>query len=146
MKRAVLATAALGLALQATAADSGLVTEPSRFSVQETIDRVERVTSARGLTTFARIDHSAEAARVGLSLQPMQLLVFGNPKGGTPLMSAAPTLGLDLPLKVLAWEGADGRVWITYNSPDYLGQRHGLDPDARKGLAPVAGLVEAALK
>lgn len=102
--------------------------------------------SARGLATFARIDHGAEAARVGLSLRPMQLLVFGNPKGVTPLISAAPTLGPDLALKVLAWEGADGKLWITCNSPDYLGQRHGLDPDARKGLVPVAGLVEAALK
>jgi YD repeat-containing protein len=110
----------------AVAADNGLVTKPSQFSVGTTIDRLESALKAAGNTIFARVDHSAEAAKVGLKLRPTQLLIWGNPTGGTPLMAAAPTAAIDLPQKFLAWEDADGKTWLTYNSFGYLKQRHAI--------------------
>ena len=132
--------------LPATAADNGIISKPSGSSVPETLDRLEKVVKAKGLTVFARIDHSAEAERVGLKLPPMQLLIFGNPKTGTPMMNSSPSIGLDLPLKVLAWEDRNGKVWLSYNSPDYLQQRYDLKEEFVKNLAAVGMLVDEAVK
>src|SRR5215470_1895293 len=96
--------------------DNGIVTLPSKHPVRETIDRAEAQVKAAGGTVFARVDHAGGAAAVGMTMPPMELLVFGNPRGGTPLMLAAPTFGLDLPLKLLAWQDAGGKVWVGYNS------------------------------
>jgi uncharacterized protein (DUF302 family) len=104
---------------------SGLVHVRTRYTVPETLDRLEELVRARGQTVFCRIDHGGEAAKVGLDMQQAQVLIFGNPKAGTPLMIAAPTLAIDLPLRALAWQDADGQVWLSYNDPEYLQQRHG---------------------
>jgi uncharacterized protein (DUF302 family) len=104
--------------------DNGMVHLRSSYSVSETLKRLEELVLARGMTILARIDHSGDAAKVGLKMQPAKLLIFGNPKGGTPLMVAAPTVALDLPLKALVWEEAEGKVWLSFNSPEYLEQRH----------------------
>jgi uncharacterized protein (DUF302 family) len=111
-------------AASATAAENGIVTKASTYSVAETLARLEKVLTAKGMTVFARIDHRAEAERSGLAMRSAQLLVFGNPKGGTPLMVAAPTAALDLPLKTLVWEDAGGKVWLSYNTLAYVAQRH----------------------
>lgn len=108
----------------ATAADTGLVTKVSKSSVVDTVSRLETVLKASGMTVFARIDHRAEAENAGLTMRPAQVIIFGNPKGGTPLMVAAPTVAIDLPLKALIWEDAGGRVWLSYNSATYLKVRH----------------------
>lgn len=111
----------------AAAADNGLITRPCEYRVGAIIDRLESALTAAGNTIFARVDHSAEADKVGLKLRPAQLLIWGNPKGGTPIMAASPTAAIDLPLKFLAWEDAGGKTWLSYNSLDYLKQRHGVD-------------------
>jgi len=138
----------LGLLLPsaAHAADNGIVSKPSPYSVAQTLDRLEAVLQAKGIVVFARIDHSGEAQKVGMSMRPTQLLIFGNPRLGTTLMNAAPSLALDLPLKALAWEDANGHVWVSFNSPAYLAQRHGLDPELAKKLGVVAILVDEALE
>ena len=105
--------------------NDGLVTVPSTHDVKETIDRLENDMKSKGMTIFARIDHAAGAKAVGLSLRPTELLIFGNAKAGTPLMQAHQTLGIDLPLKALAWEDATGKVWLSYNDPGWLAARHG---------------------
>lgn len=119
--------------------DRGIVSRLSAHSVDETVERLEGLLRARGVTLFALVDHSGEAAKVGMRLRPTKLLIFGNPKAGTPLMLAAPSVALDLPLKILVWEDAQGKVWLGYNSPAYLQRRHGL-PDA---LLPNIAVVEA---
>ena len=116
----------------------------SHHSVTETIDRLESIVKSRGLLVFARIDFSGDAGRAGLAMRPMQALLFGNPKGGTPLMIASPRAGLDLPLRALAWEDADGAVWVSANEPEYVVSRHALPPDLAANLAPARGLIEAA--
>lgn len=113
----------------ATMPGNGMVHLRSHYSVRETLQRVEAVLHAHGLTIFCRVDHSGEAEKVGLKMPPAQVLIFGSPKAGTPLMLASPTLAIDLPLKALTWEDADGTVWLSYNSPEYLKQRHDV-PDA----------------
>lgn len=105
-------------------AGNGLVTTPIRHSVDKAVDLIEGVLNAKGIKLFALIDHSGAAAAAGLSMPNTKLLIFGNPRGGTPLMLAAPTLAIDLPMKILIWEDSDARVWLTYNSPDYLRTRH----------------------
>ena len=130
----------------ALAADNGIVSRPSRYSVQDTVDRLEAVVKAKGVTVFARIDHSGEAQKAGLTMRPTQLLIFGNPKAGTALMNAAPSVAIDLPLKALAWEDETGQVWLSFNSPAYLQQRHGLDDELVKRIAVVGVLVDEALK
>ncbi len=105
--------------------DNGLITLQSAFGAKETIDRLEAEVKSKGLTIFARIDHAAGAQEAGLPLRPTELLIFGNAKGGTPLMQATQTIGIDLPLKALAWEDADGKVWLSYNEPAWLARRHG---------------------
>lgn len=106
------------------AADQGLVVKQSAHSVDETLDRLEQVLKTKGLTVFARIDHSAGAAKVQLDLRPTQVLIFGNPKMGTALMHSNQTVGIDLPMKVLSWKDKQDRVWVAYNDPAYLAQRH----------------------
>jgi uncharacterized protein (DUF302 family) len=127
-------------------ANNGIITQPSLYSVTETIDRLEAMLQAKGITIFVRIDQRAEAKKVGLSLRPTQLLLFGNPEAGTPLMVAEPTIALDLPLKILAWEAADGEVWLSYNDPDYLKQRYSLCDELVKNITVIAPLVNQALR
>jgi uncharacterized protein (DUF302 family) len=114
----------------------GLITRPSRRSVRETIDRLAAELAAKGVTIFARIDHAAGAAAVGMSLRPTELLIFGNAKAGTPLMQLSQAIGIDLPLKALAWEDAAGKVWLAVNDPAWLARRHGLADDS----APVQAM------
>jgi len=108
--------------------ENGLITVASEFSVAETINRLKTIVEAAGFTVFARIDHAANAAPIGMELRPTQVLIFGNPKGGTLLMQDKQTTGLDLPLRVLAWEDANGRVWINYDDPAWIANRHELGP------------------
>jgi uncharacterized protein (DUF302 family) len=105
--------------------ENGLITHPSAHSAKDTIDRLEAQVTSKGMTVFARIDHAAGAREAGLALRPTELLIFGNAKGGTPLMQASQTMGIDLPLKALAWQDANGKVWLSYNDPAWLAQRHG---------------------
>ena len=130
----------------APAAENGMIHLASPYSVPETLGRFESFLQARGLAIFARIDHSGEAEKAGLKMRPTQLLIFGGPKQGTPLMVASPTLAIDLPLKALAWEDADSHVWLSYNSPDYLKQRHGIPDDMVKNIAGAGALLEKAVQ
>ncbi|MBV8887429.1 MAG: DUF302 domain-containing protein [Chroococcidiopsidaceae cyanobacterium CP_BM_RX_35] len=125
--------------------NNGIISQPSPYSVIETIARLEAILQAKAITIFACIDQKAEAEKAGLSLRPTQLLLFGNPKAGTPLMVAEPTSALDLPLKVLVWESADGKVWLSYNDANYLKQRFSLPDELVKNIAVVPSLVEQAL-
>jgi len=122
--------------------ENGLLQVASPYSVDETLKRLESVLAERGVRVFALIDHSSEAEKVGMKMRPTKLVIFGNPKGGTPLMVAAPTLAIDLPLKALVWEDEGGKVWVTYNSPEYLQQRHGVPEELIKNIA-VAGALAA---
>jgi uncharacterized protein (DUF302 family) len=124
--------------------DNGIVTLASRHSVDQTIRRLEETLSAKGVKLFALVDHSGEAERAGMQMPPTKLLVFGNPKAGTPLMIAAPSIAIDLPLKLLVWEDANGKVWIAYNDPNYLQARHGLPADLVQALAAAGGLARTA--
>ncbi|HVZ86274.1 MAG TPA: DUF302 domain-containing protein [Polyangia bacterium] len=122
----------------------GIVDVRSQHSVVATIDRLEAKARAAGLTVFARIDFSGDAARTGMAMRPMQALLFGNPRAGTPILAAAPHAGLDLPLRALAWEDASGAVWISSNTPDYVGQRHDVPEPLLGPLRGARGLIEAA--
>jgi len=126
--------------------EHGLVHVASRQPVVETLNKLLTLLEARGLKIFTVIDHSGEAEKAGTKMRPTQLVIFGSPKGGTPVMVAAPTIAIDLPLKVLVWEDADGKVWLTYNSPDYLQQRHSVPADLVKNISAVGGLVEKAVE
>ena len=106
---------------------TGIIDLPSKHSVVETVARLESLLKAKGMKVFARIDQAAEAKAVGLTMRPMVLLIFSDPKAGTPLMNRYPSLAVDLPLKALVWESPEGRVFVSYNSPEFLQQRHGLD-------------------
>jgi uncharacterized protein (DUF302 family) len=108
---------------------NGIINQKSRYGVRESLDRFQELLQAKGITVFARIDQQAEARKVALELRATELLVFGNPKAGTPIMSAFPLAALDLPLKLLAWEDSDAAVWLSYNAADYIQQRYAL-PDA----------------
>ena len=112
----------------------------------ETFKRLEELVLARGLSILVRIDHSADAAKVGLKMRPTQLLIFGNPKAGTPLMVASPTLAIDLPLKALVWEDGDGKVWVSYNSPEYLKQRHNIPETLAKNISGLRAIVEESVR
>jgi uncharacterized protein (DUF302 family) len=144
--RFLLAVALSALVSVAGAAD-GLVTVKSPRSAKETMDRLEGVVKQRGLTVFARIDHAAGAAKVGKSLRPTELLIFGNPQGGTPFMECAQSVGIDLPLKALVWEDATSQVWLGYNDPAFLAQRHAVAscPVVENLRKALAGLAEAAV-
>jgi uncharacterized protein (DUF302 family) len=120
---------------------TGIIDLPCKHPVAETAGRLESLLKAKGMKIFARIDQAAEASAVGLEMLPMVLLIFGDPKAGTPLMNRYPGLAMDLPLKALVWESADGKVWLSYNSPEFLQQRHGLDAPP---FGALAGLLQAA--
>lgn len=124
----------------------GLTTIPSSFASRETADRLEAAVKAKGMTVFARIDHAAGAAAEGLPLRPVEVLMFGNAKAGTPLMQVEPTIGIDLPLKALVYEDSSGRVWLSYNDPRWIAQRHGLNEHDRvvESMAGALGAVAAA--
>jgi uncharacterized protein (DUF302 family) len=121
-----------------------LVSIASKHSVTEALARLEAILAARGLRIFARIDFSGDARRAGLDLRPMMQVVFGNPKAGTPLLVAAPTMGIDLPLRVLIWQDANGAVWLSYNDPDFLAQRHGVPAELIRNIAGIRALVAEA--
>jgi uncharacterized protein (DUF302 family) len=126
----------------AMAAD-GLTTLPSTFGAKETMDRLEAEIKASGMTVFARIDHAAGAAQVGLSLRPTEVLIFGNAKAGTPLMQSNQSIGIDLPLKVLVWEDASGKAWLSYNEPSWLAKRHGLGAQSQPTVEGMATALSA---
>lgn len=144
--KVALAALALMLSTGCLAADAGIVSKQSRYSVPETIDRLEGVLKSKGVKIFARIDHAAEAERAGLRMKPTQLLMFGNPKAGTPVMIAAPSAAIDLPLKALAWEDEGGKVWLSYNDPAFLARRHGVSDELMKPIAGAAALMDLALQ
>jgi uncharacterized protein (DUF302 family) len=121
-----------------------IVSRPSKHSVPGTLDRLEALLRSKGIKIFARIDHGGEAAAVGLTMPPTELLVFGNPKGGTPVMLAAPLAAIDLPLKALAWQDGQGQVWLSYNDPAYLARRFGLTDDQLATIAPAGALIDQA--
>ena len=123
----------------------GIISKASEYSVAETLDRVEAVLGEKGIRVFARVDHSGEAEKVGLKMRPTQLLIFGNPKGGTPVMLAAPTAAIDLPLKALAWQDGDGKVWLSYNDPEYLKKRFGLTDEQIKTISGIGSVIELGL-
>jgi uncharacterized protein (DUF302 family) len=127
-----------------TAANQGIVDRPSNHSVDQTVDRVKNILQSKGVTLFILIDHSGEADKVGLKMPPTKLLIFGSPKAGTPLMLAAPRSAIDLPLKILVWEDDKGKVWVTYNSPAYLGERYGVPQELLENIAVVEALATKA--
>jgi len=125
---------------------NGLLQVASPYSVEETVNRLGSVLAQRAVKVFALIDHSGEAEKVGMKMRPTKVLIFGNPRGGTPLMLAAPTLAIDLPLKALVWEDESGKVWVTYNRPEYLQQRHGVPESLIQNIAVIGPLVAKAVE
>lgn len=125
---------------------NGLLQVASRYSVDETVKRLEAVLAERGVKVFALIDHSGEAEKVGMKMRPTKVVIFGSPKAGTPLMVVAPSLAIDLPLKALVAEDEAGKVWVSYNSPEYLQQRHGVPEELVKNIAVVGALVAKAVE
>jgi uncharacterized protein (DUF302 family) len=124
--------------------NDGLIDIPSDHSVDETVEKLKRILQERGLTLFALIDHSGEAAKAGMQLRPTKLLIFGNPKAGTPVMLAVPRSAIDLPLKILVWEDGQGRVWVSYSSPAYLLERHNLPGDLLQNIAAIESVAKKA--
>jgi len=124
-------------------AADGLITIKSSFGPQETMSRLEADVKAKGLTIFAHVDHAAGASAVGLQLRPTDLLIFGNAKGGTPLMQSVQTIGIDLPLKALVWQDENGTTWLSYNDPAFLAHRHGLGEQAKAAGAAIAAALNA---
>jgi len=123
---------------------NGIIEVLSNHSVDQTVARVQEILQTKGVTLFALIDHSGEAEKAGMKMLPTKLLIFGNPKGGTPLMLAAPSVAIDLPLKILVWQDGQGEVWLSYNSPEYLAERHGLPQDLLQNIAVVGTLAAKA--
>ena len=113
---------------------SGIVDIPSNYSVDQTVERLKDILAAKQVSLFALVDHSGEAERAGLAMRPTKLLIFGSPKAGTPLMLANPSIAIDLPLKILIREDGEGKVWVSYNSPDYLRERHGLPQELLRNI------------
>jgi uncharacterized protein (DUF302 family) len=123
---------------------NGIIDTPSNHSVDETVEKLKGILQAKGVTLFALIDHSGEAEKAGLKMHPTKLLIFGSPKAGTPLMLAAPSSAIDLPLKILVWEDGHSKVWISYNSQQYLQKRHGLPQELMANIAVVEMLAAKA--
>jgi uncharacterized protein (DUF302 family) len=123
----------------------GIISKPSKYSVPETVHRLETILESKGIKVFALVDHSGEAEKAGLKMPPTQLLIFGNPKGGTPVMLAAPTAAIDLPWKALAWQDPSGQVWLSYNDAAFIQHRHGLSADLMKPLAGLGAVIEQTL-
>ena len=127
-----------------TTGAKGIIDILSHHSVDETVAKLRGILEAKGVTLFALVDHSGEAEKAGMKMRPTKLLIFGSPKAGTPLMLAAPSIAIDLPLKILVWEDADGKVWVSYNSPDYLRERHNVPTDLMQNIGVVAALATKA--
>ena len=123
---------------------NGIIDIASNHSVDATLDRLKKILSAKGVTLFAVVDHSGEAEKVGMAMPPTKLLIFGSPKAGTPLMLAAPSIAIDLPLKILVWEDAAGKVWISYNTPEYLRERHNVPQELIPNIAVIETLAAKA--
>jgi len=128
----------------ALSSGNGIVDIPSNHSVDQTVTKLKGILEAKGVTLFALVDHSGEAEKVGIKMPPTKLLIFGNPKGGTPLMLAVPSIAIDLPLKILIWEDGSKKVWLSYNSPAYLQSRHGLPQELLQNIAIVETLAAKA--
>jgi uncharacterized protein (DUF302 family) len=128
----------------AATANNGIVSKPSKHCVEKTVEALTNLLKSKGVAVFALIDHSGEAEKVGLKMRPTKLLIFGNPKAGTPLMLASPSSALDLPLKILIWEDGEGKVWLSYNSPEYLKERHGLPQELMQNVAIIETLTTKA--
>lgn len=128
----------------APALNKGIIDKPSNHSVDQTVEKLKGVLQSKGVTQFALVDHSGEAAKAGMNMPPTKLLIFGSPKAGTPLMVAVPSVAIDLPLKILVWEDSQGKVWISYNSPEYLKERHGLPQGMLQNIAVVEVLAAKA--
>jgi len=139
-----LAALLMGAVLPGSAEDNGIVSKPSNHSVDQTVENLKNILQSKGITIFAVIDHSGEAEKVGMKMPPTKLLIFGSPKAGTPLMLAAPSIAIDLPLKILVWEDGQGKVWLSYNSPEYIMKRHGVPQDLLKNIVVVGTLAEKA--
>jgi uncharacterized protein (DUF302 family) len=129
-----------------TSPDNGMVHLSSPYPVPETLRRLDSVLQSRGLTVLARIDHSGEAEKVGMKMHSTQLILFGSPKGGTPVMVASPTLAIDLPLKALVWEDAGGKVWVSYNTAEYLKHRHNIPDELVKNVAVIGPLLQSVVE
>ena len=124
--------------------NKGIIDKPSNHSVDQTVEKLKALLQAKGVTLFALVDHSGEAEKVGMKMPPTKLLIFGSPKAGTPLMLAAPSIAIDLPLKILVWQDPQSKVWISYNSPEYLKDRHGFPPELLQNIAVVETLATKA--
>ena len=124
--------------------DNGVISTPSNHSVDQTVEKLKGILQAKGVALFALVDHSGEAEKAGMEMRPTKLLIFGSPKAGTPLMLAAPSIAIDLPLKILVWEDGQGKVWVSYNSPAYLQERHGFPPELLQNIAIVGSLAAKA--
>jgi uncharacterized protein (DUF302 family) len=127
-----------------TGSDNGIIRIQSRHNVAKTIERLQTLLKERGILVFAHIDFSGDAARAGLAMRPEQMLIFGNPKAGTPLMVEAPVAGLDLPLKALVWEDAEGKTWVAYNDPQFIVRRHNLSSSLAANLAAASPIMALA--
>jgi uncharacterized protein (DUF302 family) len=146
LARTIASIVAISLSGVQTMAADGLTTIPSSHGPKETIDRLETAAKAKGLTIFARIDHAAGAAEAGLPLGPTTVLIFGNARGGTPLMQAAQTVGIDLPLKALVWQDTAGKTWLSYNDPAWIAQRHGLGHEVDPTIKALTAALDAVAK
>jgi len=118
----------------------GIIDKPSNHSVEQTVEKLKSILQSKGVTLFALVDHDGEAKKVGMKMRPTKLLIFGSPKAGTPLMLAKPSIAIDLPLKILVWEDRQGKVWVSYNSSDYLKERHDLPQELLQNIAVVETL------
>jgi len=128
----------------ASETSNGFISKPSNHSVEQTVEKLKNILQSKGVTLFALVDHSGEAEKIGMKMRPTKLLIFGSPKAGTPLMLASPSVAIDLPLKNLVWEDGQGKVWISYNSPEYLKERHHLPPELLQNIAVVETLAAKA--
>ncbi len=122
----------------------GIVDVMSQHTVDQTVERLKAILAEKGVTLFALVDHSGEAEMAGMKMNPTKLAIFGSPRAGTPLMVARPSVAIDLPLKILVWQDNEGKVWVSYNAPEYLMERHGLPADLMRSIAVVEGLAEKA--
>lgn len=126
------------------ATNNGIIDKLSHHSVRETVEKLKGILRTKEVTLFAMVDHSGEAEKVGMKMRPTKLLIFGSPKAGTPLMQAAPSVALDLPLKILVWEDGQGRVWVSYNGSSYLQERHGIPSELMQNIAVIETLAAKA--
>jgi uncharacterized protein (DUF302 family) len=130
--------------MSANGIPNGIIDIPGNHTVNETVEKLKGILAAKGVTLFALVDHSGEAEKVGMKMRPTKLLIFGSPKAGTPLMLAAPSIALDLPLKILVWEDDGGRTQVSYNAPDFLRERHNVPQDLMQNIAVIEALAAKA--